>query len=235
MQFSIDPIIFTHFPGMKIVVAVARGINNEKNMLEISNTLSEVWNTAAVAATEYGNPQSHPQILPWVKHLKNLGVSRKKFPCSIESLIRRAEKGGKPMFINPLVDFYNSVSLRYIVPAGGYDIDQLENGLELRLSHIGDTFQALDSEEPIPVAAGEVSYADNQEILTRHFLWRQSKKGLIVPTTQNVLLLSEILGEFDTELCEKVRSSFAEGIEKYFGVKVTTSILHAENPTIDLY
>lgn len=235
MQFSIDPIIFTHFPGMKIIAAVAHGINNERNIIEISDALSEVWQMAAPEATEHGNPQSHPKISPWVKYMKNLGVSRKEFPCSIESLVRRAGKGGEPMCINSLVDFYNSISLRYIVPAGGYDINQLENGLELRLSRVGDTFQALDSGETIEVAAGEVSYADDQEILTRHFLWRQSKKGLIVPMTQNVLLLSEILGEFDTSLCEKVQYAFVEGIEKYFGVNARVDILHEKNLAIDLY
>ncbi|MDP8946327.1 MAG: hypothetical protein M3N03_10425 [Actinomycetota bacterium] len=40
-----------------------------------------------------------------------MGVSGRKFPSSIEDLLRRAFKGGEPLRINPLVDFYNAVSL----------------------------------------------------------------------------------------------------------------------------
>jgi hypothetical protein len=40
-----------------------------------------------------------------------MGVSGRKFPSSIEDLLRRAFKGGEPLRINPLVDFYNVVSL----------------------------------------------------------------------------------------------------------------------------
>jgi DNA/RNA-binding domain of Phe-tRNA-synthetase-like protein len=40
-----------------------------------------------------------------------MGVSGRKFPSSIEALLRRAFKGGEPLRINPLVDFYNAVSL----------------------------------------------------------------------------------------------------------------------------
>lgn len=65
------------------------------------------------------------------RSLKVIGVSSKKFPSSIEPLVRRAGKGGEPVSINPLVDFYNSISLEYLVIVEGFDLDQLDNGLEL--------------------------------------------------------------------------------------------------------
>lgn len=60
--------------------------------------------------------------------------------------------------INPIVGFYNSISIKHGVTAGAFDLDDLKSKgdlpLELRKSAESDTFLALvtpDSEEPIEV------------------------------------------------------------------------------------
>lgn len=55
--------------------------------------------------------------------------------------------------------------------------------LELRLTRRGDTFQALDKNEPVAVPDGEVAYVTGRTVLTRHFVWRQSRAGIITPET----------------------------------------------------
>ncbi len=99
-----------------------------------------------------------------------MGVSGRRFPSSIEALLRRAFKGGEPPRINPLVDFHNSVSLRHVVPAGGFDLEDIDGPLELRLTRQKDTFQPLDGSSEVGVEPGEVAYACGNEILTRYFI-----------------------------------------------------------------
>jgi DNA/RNA-binding domain of Phe-tRNA-synthetase-like protein len=229
VYFKIDEKVFVFFPGMRLAVAVLRDFDNRSDRPEIKLELKQAWISAGSAASEYGNPQSHPRIKIWVDHFKAIGVSRKEFPSSIEAMVRRAGRGGEPMSINPLVDFYNSVSLKYLVTAGGYDLDQLEGGLELRLSRAGDEFQAMDDQVPCQVPEGEVSYADGNRILTRQFLWRQSKIGLILPESRNVLLVSEIPGGLEDGLCEEVLASFVEGVQRHFQIAPLSSILDAYN------
>ncbi len=77
-----------------------------------------------------------------------MGVSSKKFPSAIEVLLRRALKDDKPFHINALVDFYHTVSLQYVVPVGGFDLNTLHAPLEARLTRDGDLFQALDDDLP---------------------------------------------------------------------------------------
>lgn len=233
MNFTIESTVFDFFPGMRLAVAILKGFNNQLDKPEVLTELRESWISAGKAATEYGNPQSHPRIKPWVYHFKALGVSRKQFPSSVEALVRRAGKGGEPISINPLVDFYNSISLKYLVTAGGYDLDQLDYGLELRFSRTGDEFQALDDESIFEVPEGEVSYADGARILTRHFLWRQSKVGLILPESKNVILVSEIPGELEEGLCEDVLAALANGINKHFQIVPLTFIMSSEKRVIE--
>lgn len=229
MNFTIDKEIFGAFPGMKLIVVIARNIDNSTVRPGINAELTKAWASAGVEALEYGNPQSHPRVKAWTDHFKTLGVSRKKFPSSIEALIRRASKCEDPVSINPMVDFYNAISLKYVVTAGGYDINQFEHGLDLRFSKPGDTFQALDDPEPLPVPTGEVSYADGSQIVTRHFIWRQSKIGLVHPDSKNVLLVSEIPEALGEELYQNVMDALIEGVKAHFQVEPEYYTMHSEN------
>lgn len=234
MKFTIEKEIFNAFPGLKIIVVVARNVDNSLEKPEVTSELAKAWKSAGDAALEFGNPQSHPRVKVWVDHFRDISVSRKKFPSSIESLIKRASKSDMPVAINPMVDFYNAVSLKHIVTAGGYDIDQFGHGLTLRFSKAGDTFQALDNPEPIPVPEGEVSYADGSAIVTRHFIWRQSKIGLVQSKSKNILLLSEIPGSLGDELYNNVKNDLISGVKSHFGVTPEDSTMHIGNLKIEV-
>jgi DNA/RNA-binding domain of Phe-tRNA-synthetase-like protein len=145
-------------------------------------------------------------------------------------------KGGDPFSISPLVDFYNAISLRHIVPAGGFDLDQLDaDPLELRLSRAGETFLALDGSAPETVPPGEVSYASGDAILTRHFVWRQSRLGALVPATRTLFLVSEVLGEVEAHgggtVADTVLADLCDGLRDYFGVTARPFLLDAATPS----
>lgn len=230
MHFTIQRQIFTFFPGLKIAVAVAQGVDNQADRPGVAALWDKTWATAKKAAV-YGNAQSHPRVKPWRERLNAMGVPAKKFPSSIEAILRRALKGGPPFHINPLVDFYNSVSLTHFVPAGGFDLGALHS-LELRLTQGGDRFVALDATEAEAVPAGEVAYADGSTVLTRHFVWRQARTGLIQRETKDVILISEVLGEVGPAVAEAVLEDFRTGLEQHFGVPAAAFLLDENNSTI---
>lgn len=231
MQFLVSSEVFDRFPGIQLVIIVAQGINNQSIPAEVAAQWHRVWIEAAQETAQYGNAQSHPRIRPWREHFQAMGVSGKAFPSSIEALLRRSLKGGEPFSINALVDFYNTSSLHYIVPAGGFDLDSIQGPFELRLSREGDTFTALGEEIPVNVPAREVSYADGQTILTRHFVWRQAQTGLIMPSTQAVFLVSEILGEVEQNVAGAVLADLRSGVQTLFDVPAHAFLLNGRNPT----
>jgi len=230
MDLIIRPEVFARFPGMRVVVVVADGIDNLVDRPRIATAWETAWSAAKDAAV-FGNAQSHPHVAPWRDRFWAMGVSPKQYPSSVEALLRRALKGGDPFRINPMVDFYNAVSLRYVVPAGGFDLDQIGQDLDLRLTHEGDRFLALDASEPEAIPPGEVAYADGPTVLTRHFVWRQSRQGLITPSTRSVLLLSEVLPETGAGVADAVLAELAAGLLDSFGAPVLTFILHEASST----
>jgi DNA/RNA-binding domain of Phe-tRNA-synthetase-like protein len=230
MRFIIHPKIFAHFPGLRVAVAVAAGIDNATPRPAVDALWREAWDGAQATAV-YGNAQSHPRVAPWRLRFRALGVP-KDFRASHEAMLRRALKGSEPFYINPLVDFYNAISLRHTVPAGGFELGAIVGALELRLSQAGDHFEALDDPTPVAVPPGEVAYADGATILTRHFVWRQARNALIAPETRHVFLVSEVLGEIEDDVAEAVLADFESGLHTFFGSTPQTFILDKRTPSV---
>src|SRR5712692_5490156 len=105
MQFIVQPDIFERFPGIRIAVVIADGVNNQIDQPQIAARWREIWAEAAKKAAVYGNAQSHPYVQPWRERFRAMKVSSKEFPSSIEAMLRRALKSSEPFCINPLVDF----------------------------------------------------------------------------------------------------------------------------------
>ena len=138
---------------------------------------------------------------------------------------------GEPFHINALVDFYHTISLQYVVPVGGFDLDALHAPLEARLTREGDRFQALDEDIPQVIPPGEVAYASEQTILTRHLMWRQARLGLLTHTTRSAVLVAEVPGMVKGDVAESVRMALQTGLQVYFEVPATTFILDERHPT----
>lgn len=190
------------------------------------------------ALSAFPNAQSHPRIALYRNTLKEkYGLSVKKFPQSNESLYKRLLKEKKASSsINPIVDFYNSISIKHGVTAGAFDLDELKSRgsmpLELRMSTESDTFLALGThagEEPELIPEGELSYAQGNTVLTRHLAWRQAVHGLVTPQTKDVVFVSEVLCEEKSDekdaLAKAVSKDFIDGLDRYFDVKSTVGIL----------
>lgn len=231
MEFRIDQEIFDLFPGIRVVGLAAAGLANRDDDGRVAAVWEDAWRRASELTAQYPNSQSHPHVAAWRRALKQVGVSHKDFPSSIEALLRRAMKGADPVRINPLVDLLNAVSLRWVVPAGGWDLAEVGGDLELRTTRAGDTFQSLDAEAPVAVEDGEVAYVDGGVVLTRHFVWRQSRQALVAPATTDVLLVSEVLGDLGDDVARGVVADLADDVTTLFGVAVAPFTLHAGEPS----
>jgi DNA/RNA-binding domain of Phe-tRNA-synthetase-like protein len=232
MRFTVENRIFELFPGLRLVVAVADGIDNRQPIPRLEERWRHTWVQAGRSGGAHGNAQSHPRVRPWRESMRAIGVSGQKFPSSIEAVLRRALKGGDPFLLNPMVDFYNLVSLSQVVPSGGFDLDGLDGELWLRLTREGDVFTALDDSSAVSVDPGEVAYACGSTVLTRHFVWRQSRTGLITPSTERVFLVSEILGQLDDAIAADLLEAFSAGLAGYFGAEPSVVLVHADAPTL---
>jgi DNA/RNA-binding domain of Phe-tRNA-synthetase-like protein len=226
MELKVAPEVWERLGRMRLVVVTAAGLENGTPRPAVETELSKVESELR-RAWGYPNPQSHPRLAAWRDVFRCLGVSRKRHQSSVEALVRRVLGGRNLPRINPLVDLYNMLSLRHRVPAGGLDLDALRGDLVLGFTRGGEPFRELGSEETVAVAEGELAYADDQGILTRHFVWRQSERAKVSPSTRRVLLVSEVLEAVEVGVEDAVATDLVGGLWRHFGVEAPSAILTA--------
>ncbi|KKL84027.1 hypothetical protein LCGC14_1968860 [marine sediment metagenome] len=104
---------------------------------------------------------------------------------------RRILKGKSLPAINPIVDIYNFISIEYILPVGGDDIDQIDGDIMLTIADGTERFIMLGSDKPEEIKKGEVIYRDDREVLCRAWNYRECDKSKITTNTKNVCLVVE--------------------------------------------
>lgn len=178
MKFVVEENVFNVLPDVCFGVVVANGISNGPTTPVIAEMfLKEQENLRA----RFGDvkPKDHPAITPYRDAFVKLGINPNKFMSSIEALTTRVYKGGNLPLINSIVDLCNVVSLKYLLPMGAHDIGRMEGDIRVGFSKEGDIFTPFGSTESESVEPGELVYADDREIRTRKWIWRQGNNAKI--------------------------------------------------------
>jgi DNA/RNA-binding domain of Phe-tRNA-synthetase-like protein len=148
-------------------------------------------------------------------------------------MARRILKGDPFPKINPLVDLYNSVSLKYLVPMGGHDLDTLEGNIHLRFAEGWEPFTPMGGGETMAVPKGELVYRDDREVLTRNWVWRQCEKDKATEKTRNIFIPIDVLGEVGKERADEMIQELSALIPEYLGGRIFSSILNRENTSVE--
>lgn len=190
MRFVIEEPFRALFPEALIGIVVASGIDNRRDD-GAGEALASAAAQAAMAIGE-GDLAAHPAVAPWREAYRQFGVKPSRHRSSIEGLLRSLQSGG-PRSIGPLVDLYNAVSLRHLLPCGGEDLAAIEGDLRLTLAKGGESFVPLGSEEESPPGPGEVVYADEAGIVCRAWNWREAERTKLTEETTSAVLVIEAL------------------------------------------
>lgn len=233
--FEIDPVIFARFPSVQVGVVVARGIDNHGGPEEITAELKEQEDRVMreLAGT---SPADHPQIAPWREAYKAFGANPKKYPSSIENLVGQVLKGRPIRHINKLVDIYNTISLRYILPVGGEDLDRMEGNITLTIATDDEAPITLLGEEEARVPQpGEVIYKDSNGAICRRWNWKEADRTKLTEQTTNAVLVIEALPPVDTALLAQATNDLAGMIYRWCGGHVSLTLLNRERPELLLH
>jgi len=232
MLFSIQKDLFDILPDLTIGLVVAKGVDNTHSSKEIDDLLDRA--VEEVKKNFVGDKaQEHPRIKPWRAAFSKLGISGSKFPSSIESMARRILKGDPFPKINSLVDLYNSVSLRFLVPMGGHDLDTIGGNIHLRFTEGWEPFTPMGGGETITVPKGELVYRDDREVLTRNWVWRQCEKDKTTEKTKNIFIPMDVLGEVGRERADEIILELSQLIPRYLGGDLFSAILNREKLSVE--
>jgi DNA/RNA-binding domain of Phe-tRNA-synthetase-like protein len=232
MLFSVQKELFDVLPDLTIGMVVARGVDNTRVSKEIDDLLIRA--VEDMKKNFIGDKaQDHPRIKPWRTAFSKLGISGSKFQSSIESMARRILKGDPFPKINPIVDLYNSVSLRFLVPMGGHDLDTIKGNIGLRFAEGSEPFTSMGGIETVTVPKGELVYCDDCEVLTRNWVWRQCEKDKATEKTKNIFIPIDVLGEVGRERANEIILELSRLIAQHLGGTLSSAVLTAEKPSVE--
>lgn len=233
MKLIIDEKIFEKFPETIIGVVVAKDINNNGASEDIQRQIR----SEEERIRESYDPETLSQdrnIACWRQAYLKFGVKPKDAKSSVETLYKIILRGNDLRQINKLVDIYNCISLKYMLPVGGEDIDRIVGDLRL-------TF-ASGSEEPVQLLGddvseippvGEIIYRDDVGAICRRWNWREAERTKLTENTKNAILVIEsVVG--DQAAVESAIKELSELVQKYCGGKVETCILNSKKIEAEL-
>ncbi|EQG18564.1 B3/4 domain protein [Clostridioides difficile DA00062] len=154
-KFVIEDAFWNLFPSAKIGVVICNDIDNSIKDEDYKKIILKGEEEALkyLEDSEFSNNQV---IKVWREAFKKF-KTKKGARSSIEALLKRVHNGNNIGTINPLVDIYNFISLKYALPCGGEDIDKFIGDIRLT--------RAIGNEEFIPLGTDENSFPYEGEII----------------------------------------------------------------------
>ncbi len=205
----IDSAITTIAPGFRAVslVADARGITpGELNPTVLSDACRFVL--------AGGHAWADAHLQSWADIYARFGAKPNRTPCSAQALRKRVLKDGILPSINPVVDLYNAVSLRFAVPVGGENIDAYVGAPRLTVADGTESFDTMASglsviERP---DRGEVIWRDDLGVTCRRWNWRQGSRTRLDTFTGRMWFVLESLETMPIDALDEAASFLELGL-----------------------
>ncbi|MBS4538986.1 B3/4 domain-containing protein [Clostridium sp. D2Q-11] len=230
-KFIIEDSFWSLFPNAKIGVVICNGIDNSIKEKEQYEEMIFEAEKEALKYLQNENFSNNPVIKIWRESFQKF-KTKKGARSSIEALLKRVHKRNHIGTINPLVDIYNSISLRYALPCGGEDIDKFAGNIRLTTATGNEEFIPLGTDENSPPYEDEIVYKDDKGAICRCWNWREAVRTMLTENTTNAFLCIELTDESRLVEFENALKELAKVVQDNLGGTIETSILDVNNKEV---
>ncbi len=232
-NFIIEDEFWELFTKAKIGVIVSKNIDNvikKENQYAKLLEISEEKALTYLTNIEFSN---NSVIKIWREAFQKF-KTKKGVRSSIEALLKRVSNSNHIGTINPLVDIYNSISLKYAIPCGGEDINTFVGDIRLTKAIGNEKFITLGTDENSPPYEGEIVYKDDVGAVCRCWNWRESVRTMLTENTKNSFLCIELIDENRMDDFEKALEELLKLINENLGGSSKISVLDVNNKQITI-
>lgn len=230
----INPLLLQKHPNLLIGLIVCKDIKNQSSPPELIEFLRAA---EAQVRSRFPDPETlkeHPTIAAWQEVHRSFGSNPNKFPSSVHALTKRVAKGASLTPIHALVDAYNIVSLRHMLPVGGEDLDRCKGNIILTFALGNEPFRTIGATEDEPPEVGEVIYRDDEGVLCRKFNWREAARTCLTEATTNAVLVIEAIPPTTQANLQSAMNDLQNLVQKFCGGSLSQTILGKGNPSLGL-
>ena len=162
-----------------------------------------------------GGPEwGDAHLASWGDVYSRFGAKPNRTPCSAQALKRRVEKDGCIPSINPVVDLYNAVSLRFAVPVGGENFDAYVGSPRLTVADGTEPFDTFANGDAIveSPSKGEVIWRDDVGATCRRWNWRQGTRTRLETVGGRMWFILESLATMPEQALEEAGKMLVSGL-----------------------
>ncbi|OOM81073.1 B3/4 domain protein [Clostridium puniceum] len=232
-NFVIEDSFWSLFPNVKIGIVICHDIiNSIGDKEQYAERILEAEKEALkyLQNAEFSN---NYVIKVWREAFQKF-KTKKSARSSIEALLKRVYNGNHIGTINPLVDIYNSISLRYALPCGGEDIDKFVGDIRLTTAIGNEEFIPLGTDENSPPYEDEIVYKDDKGAICRCWNWREAVRTMLTENTTNAFLCIELTDESRLIEFENALKELAKAVQNNLGGTSKILILDINNKEVVL-
>jgi len=224
-RIIIDQEVFEQFPDFKRGLVVVTDIQNAPQNEAIQLLLNN-----AIEMNVGKNSVAHEFVKAWDEVHARFGSNPNKYPPSIKSLLKRIDKGGTVPFINSVVALFNYISIKYLVPCGGDDVDRVEGNLRLGPATGNELFIPIGGGDQENPKRGEVILFDDKtmNVLCRRWNWRNGDFTKITEGTKRLVINVDGVGPVSRTTIEQARDELAKLLIEQCGARLSTDLLDKE-------
>ncbi|WP_313110990.1 B3/4 domain-containing protein [Pseudescherichia sp.] len=164
----------------------------------------------------------------WSEVFRAFGAKPKRTPCSAEALRRRVLRDGSMAALDPVVDLYNAVSLRYAVPVGGENGDAYSGSPRLIIASGNELFDTMKEGQAATEYpdAGEVVWCDDAGVTCRRWNWRQGVRTRLSASDSHMWFIPESLPEMPLDGLHEAGKMLTDGLEAMMpGLEYNVSLI----------
>jgi len=233
MKFKIDKSVFEKFPKLIVSIPLIYGFDNHK----FSEEALSILRTAEKDIKEKLSLESltkDKRIVSYTDTFKQFGVDPEiKLPAHL-ALTKRVLEGKEIPDINPMVNLYNAMSIKYLTPFGGEDLDTLYGDFILKMAEGGERWIGIGSKKSKAASKGELVWGDDMDLSTKALNWRQCDRTKLTDDSKNGYFVMDGFENVNKEIIEKAAKEFTEIAVKLFGGTVETIFLSIDQPEAEI-
>ncbi|WP_036240975.1 B3/4 domain-containing protein [Mesorhizobium sp. STM 4661] len=161
-----------------------------------------------------GPAWAEAHLASWSDAYVVFGAKPNRTPCSAQALRKRVLKDGTLSTINPIVDLYNAISLKYAVPVGGENFDAYVGRPHLTIADGSETFDTMMNGEAVndPPLPGEVIWRDDIGVTCRRWNWRQGTRTRLKTLTGRMWFVLEALETMPDDALAEATDAMVGGL-----------------------
>jgi len=205
-----------HKLGIVVNFIIFKNIQNQNSDPSFNNYQQHVLSEIIPGLSKEMLKTDH--VLEGYRELRTkLGLSRSKYICSSEALLKFLLKKNTLPKVNLLVDIYNLLSVKTHISIGAHDLGMINQYLEFRMTNGDELFIPMGLDESVNIQKGEYAYIDgNNEVLCR-LDHRQCHKTRTSELTQACLLIIQGNPNTTIEQIDSTAEELVELIKEYCG------------------